>query len=378
MKSGGLTRLSIRFLTADLARNLILAVVLGCAVTIAALSWAVGEAITSSMNSEVERLYGTARVTLPAEGRALVGGGGWFTSEDLALVSRTLEVEGVRVAPRIEADVLLVTGSESAPATLLSTNTRLSTYGTAQPAESDARLVLPVVETGPETSARAVFVELGESARWNRDARDPGVVRVAHDDLVAALRSEGVAGSNDVANVLVIERDDNRSPSVIAFNSEELLESEFPAVRVRGRDDLAGVSSRYSALNLAFLARLLIILTAAAAATAVVLVNAESREDEFLLLHATGYGLPALRAIAVRGVLFTSLVATAVGLVVAAAVAGLAPGLSAGSVRYGAVAFAGAFGPAGLTFLVIRSSLAHKLPGRSPGRPPGRAAGAGR
>ena len=60
------------------------------------------------------------------------------------------------------------------------------------------------------------------------------------DELMHVLRNAGVAPTDAVGNVLLIQSDspDDRSPAVIAYNAAELLATEFPEVVVQSRLDL--------------------------------------------------------------------------------------------------------------------------------------------
>jgi len=371
----GLTRLVMRLLRANRQRNIVLGSVIAVAVFGALLLENVGQTIVDQLEFEAQRRHGTAQITLPgrvasdADSRrlTLAGGGGWITGEQADRIAEILQSESVRVRPRVQADAILVSDGQFATVRVLSsagTEVQDSDPGVLQ------SLLIGYAPVTPGDEPGAGFVDLGgdggpwtDGRPWIQDRDVQDMVWVNGDKLMHVLRNAGVAPTDAVGNVLLIQSDspDDRSPAVIAYNAAELLATKFPEVVVQSRLDLAGRSERISAVNITSLLSLALLLPAAAAIVGSILVTGESRSDELILLTTMGFDTPTVRALMVREVFLVAAGATLLALVVAGIVTAAAPSLSLSLRSIVRSAGLGTFIPPGLTFLTARRLLSRGI-----------------
>ncbi len=358
-----MTKLAVRFLAANRRRNISLGATIAVVVFGGILLESVGRTVIDRLEADAQRRYGTAQITLPGGGAGtLAGGAGWITEDQASRISELLRIEAVGVTPRVQSDAILLSEDQFSIVRILS-----SADSTPHPAGPQSLLIGYAPATlGDDASSG--FVDLGEvGVSWARDQDDPDLVWTNDNELMRALREVGLAPENAVGNVLLITRagdrnsPDDRSPGVIAYNSAELLITEFPEVAVHSRRDLADTTAEISAKNISLLLVLLLVLPAIAAIIGSVLVIGESRSDELLLLRTMGFDTPTVRALIVREVFLTAAGATLIALVSAGVVAAVAPSLAVTPKSFVTFAVIGGFVPPGLSFLTAKRLLAGKI-----------------
>ena len=369
-----MTRLAMRFLKANKQRNTVLGIAIAVAVFGAILLESVGQNIVDQLAATAQQRYGTAQITLP-EGVTgtppdatgfLAGGDGWITEDQACRISEILQIESVSASPRIQSDAILVSDGQFATVRILSAGTEVIARAPG-PAEHQS-LLIGYTSATLDNDTGPGFVDLGgDGGSWVQDQDVRDLVWVNGDELMRALRRSGVAPEDAVGNVLLIDpagdQDslDDRSPAVIAYNSAEVLSAEFPGVVVRSRQDLAGRTLEMSAKNVTFLLSLVLILPAIAAIIGNVLVTAESRSDELVLLRTMGFDTPTIRALVVREVFMVAAGATLIALVSAGIVATAVPNLAIAPKSLVRFSVIGGFIPPGLSFLTARRLLSRGI-----------------
>ena len=339
----------------------------------------VGRTIVDQLEEDAQRRHGTAQITLPGgPAGTLAGGAGWITQDEVRRISDILRIESVRVHPRVQSDAVLVSeGQFSTVQIISSANAADDPPSPADDPPSPAKAQSLFVGHGPAAlgdDTASGFIDLSEvGVSWVRDQDVPDLVWVSDDDLMRALRREGIAPEGAVGNVLLIApwdsqnpgagqgSPDDRSPAVVAYNSAEILVTEFPQAVVRGRWDLADNSARMSAENIPFLLSLALLLPAIAAIVGSVLVTGESRSDQLTFLRTIGFDTPTIRALVVREVFMVSAAATLIALASAGIVAAAVPSLAAGPKSFVKFSLIGGFIPPGLSFLTARRLLSGQI-----------------
>ncbi len=377
-----MTRLAVRFLKANRQRNAVLGVAIAVAVFGAILLESVGRNIVDQLAANAQQRYGTAQITLPGGAAEtlpgatgiLAGGEGWITEEQARRISDILQIESVGVSPRVQSDAILVSDGQFSTVRILSSaGTEVTGGGTEVTGRTSVpagyqSLLIGYAPATPDDDTASGFVDLGgDGGSWvqDRDVRD--LVWINGDELMHALRGIGVAPENAVGNVLLIgpagdhDSPDDRSPAVIAYNAAEILSAEFPEAVVRSRQDLAGRTLEMSAGNVTLLLSLVLILPAIAAIIGNVLVTAESRSDELILLRTMGFDTPTIRALIVREVFMVAAGATFIALVSAGIVAAAVPNLAIAPKSLVRFSVIGGFIPPGLSFLTARRLLSRGI-----------------
>jgi len=368
----GTTRLAWRFLTANRWRNITLGATIAVAVFGAVLLETAGRTIVGQLEEDAQRRHGTAQITLPGgPAGALAGGAGWITQDEIRRISDILRIESVSVHPRVQSDAVLV--SEGRFTTVRIISSASATDDPPSPAEAHSLLVgYGPAPLGDDTASG--FIDLSEAGvSWVRDQDVTDLVWVSDDDLMRALHREGIAPEGAVGNVLLIApwsgrnpgadqgSPDDRTPAVVAYNSAEILVTEFPQAVVRGRWDLADNSARISAENIAFLLSLVLVLPAIAAIVVSVLVTGESRSDQLTLLRTIGFDTPTIRALLVRETFMIAAAATLIALASAGIVAAVVPSLAVAPKSFVRFSVIGVVIPPGLSFLTARRLLSGRI-----------------
>ena len=361
-----MTRLAVRFLKVNKQRNTVLGIAIAVAVFGAILLESVGQNIVDQLAASAQQRYGTAQITLPGATGILAGGDGWITEDQACRISEILQIESVSVSPRVQSDAILVSDGQFATVRILSAGTEV--IGRAPGPAAHQSLLIGYTSATPGNETAPGFVDLGgDGGSWVQDQDVRDLVWVNGDELMRALRRNGVAPENAVGNVLLIDpagdhdSPDDRSPAVIAYNSAEILSAEFPGAVVRSRQDLAGRTLEISAKNVTLLLSLVLVLPAIAAIIGNVLVTAESRSDELILLRTMGFGTPTIRALVVREVFMVAAGATLIALVSAGIVAAAVPNLAIAPKSLVRFSVIGGFIPPGLSFLTARRLLSRAV-----------------
>ncbi len=369
-----MTRLAVRFLKANKQRNTVLGIAIAVAVFGAILLESVGQNIVDQLAATAQQRYGTAQITLP-EGVTgtppdatgfLAGGDGWIIEDQACRISEILQIESVSVSPRVQSDAILISDDRFSIVRILSAGTEV--IGRAPDHVGGQSLLIGYTPATPGDETAPGFVDLGgDGGSWVQDQDVRDLVWVNGDELMRALRGKGVAPQDAVGNVLLInpvsnhDSPDDRSPAVIAYNSAEVLSAEFPGAVVRSRQDLAGRTLEMSATNLSLLLSLVLVLPAIAAIVGNVLVSAESRSDELILLRTMGFDTPTIRALIVREVFIVAAGATLIALVSAGIVAAAVPNLAIAPKSFVRFSVIGGFIPPGLSFLTARRLLSRGI-----------------
>lgn len=366
-----MTRLAVRFLKANKQRNTVLGVAIAVAVFGAILLESVGRNIVDQLAANAQQRYGTAQITLPGDATGplpgatgiLAGGEGWITEEQARRISEILQIESVSVSPRVQSDAILVSDGQFATVRILSSAGTEVAGRTPAPAGHQS-LLIGYAPAAPDDETASGFVDLGgDGGSWVQDKDVRDLVWINGDELMHALRGIGAAPEDAVGNVLLIDpagnhdSPDDRSPAVIAYNAAEILSAEFPDAVVRSRQDLAGRTLEMSAGNVTLLLSLVLVLPAIAAIIGNVLVTAESRSDELILLRTMGFDTPTIRALVVREVFMVAVGATFIALVSAGIVAAAVPNLAIAPKSLVRFSVIGGFIPPGLSFLTARRLL---------------------
>ena len=379
MRLPGTTRLAWRFLTANRWRNITLGATIAVAVFGAVLLETAGRTIVDQLEEDAQRRHGTAQITLPGgPAGTLAGGAGWITRDEVRRISDILRIESVSVHPRVQSDAVLVSGGQFTTVQIISSaDTAHDPPSPTDDPPSPAAAQSLLVGYGPAPLGDDIasgFIDLSDAGvSWVRDQDVPDLVWVSDDDLMRALRREGIAPEGAVGNVLLIApwgsqnpeagqgSSDDRTPAVVAYNSAEILVTEFPQAVVRGRWDLADNSARISAENIAFLLSLVLVLPAVAAIVGGVLVTGESRSDQLTLLRTIGFDTPTIRALLVREILMVAAAATFIALASAGIVAAVVPSLAVAPKSFVRFSVIGVVIPPGLSFLTARRLLSGRI-----------------
>jgi len=345
-----------------------------------------GRTIVGQLEEDAQRRHGTAQITLPGgPAGALAGGAGWITQDEIRRISDILRIESVSVHPRVQSDAVLVREGRFTTVQIISSANATDdppspTDDPPSPADdppSPAEAHSLLVGYGPATlgdDTASGFIDLSEAGvSWVRDQDVTDLVWVSDDDLMRALHREGIAPEGAVGNVLLIApcsgrnpgadqgSPDDRTPAVVAYNSAEILVTEFPQAVVRGRWDLADNPARISAENIAFLLSLVLVLPAIAAIVGSVLVTGESRSDQLTLLRTIGFDTPTIRALLVRETFMIAAAATLIALASAGIVAAVVPSLAVAPKSFVRFSVIGVVIPPGLSFLTARRLLSGRI-----------------
>ncbi|MCK4516250.1 MAG: hypothetical protein KAU31_13395, partial [Spirochaetaceae bacterium] len=207
-----MTRLAVRFLKANKQRNTVLGIAIAVAVSGAILLESAGQNIVDQLAATAQQRYGTAQITLP-EGVTgtppdatgfLAGGDGWITEGQARRISEILQIESVSVSPRVQSDAILVSDGRFSTVRILSAGTEVIARAPG-PAEHQS-LLIGYTSATLDNDTGPGFVDLGgDGGSWVQDQDVRDLVWVNGDELMRALRRNGVAPENAVGNVLLID-----------------------------------------------------------------------------------------------------------------------------------------------------------------------------
>ena len=355
--------LSWRFLRAHAVTNGLLGLTILVAVAGSLVLGAVARSLIRDRDTAAAELLGAGHVLFPPATEPVPLGmdgqpAGWVTSRQLTQVQSILREEGVTVRPGLRGVALLA--QEDGVRSVRFVSGAFSA-GALPPATPPGVTGLLVPLSVPGADTRPLFLSPGRTGvTWRSVPQVSDLVIVDGAALLSRLAADGLVAPDVVGNMLVLHADEERSPSVVAFNSAELLESTYPGVVVASRRDLTGQHMQVSAQNLSALLSLLLSLPGLAAVVGVTLVAGESRTAEFAVLRSLGFPDAAVRGLLVREVWIVSVAATllAASLAVAGTVAARVP-LAASDVT--GFLLAGFVLPPGLSYLAARKALSRPL-----------------